>query len=170
VALLEASSAIVEALARERPAFTTDDVWAVLAQDTAGGADARTIANAFIRAERTGLIRNSRVGAYLRGTQAHRRWLTVWLSTALAASPEDAAVYAATAYGRQIADRAVTERFPVIGDAGGSEAIFGPQPFGRTMLPRPSVFDGPERATPSRGGDGSACRRSTACRPQDPPE
>jgi hypothetical protein len=94
VALLDASSAIVEALARERPAFTSDDVWAALAQDTAGDSDARAIANAFIRAERTGLVRNSRVGAYLRGTQAHRRWLTVWLSTALAASPEDAAVYA----------------------------------------------------------------------------
>jgi hypothetical protein len=92
--LLDAAFAVVQALAQHRPAFTSDDAWSALTRDDGDDADARAIANAFIRAERRGLVRNSRVGAYLRGKQAHRRWLTIWLSTALAASPEDAAVYA----------------------------------------------------------------------------
>jgi hypothetical protein len=61
----------VIAVADEAPAFTTDDVWARLGETS----DGRAIANALIRAEAEGRIRNSRIGVYLRGQQKHRRWL-----------------------------------------------------------------------------------------------
>ncbi len=91
---LDLDSAInaIAALAHERPAFTTDDVWHQLTTPS----DGRAIANAIIRAESRHLIRNSRIGAYLRGRQAHRRWLTIWLSVPLHADLADATAYASS--------------------------------------------------------------------------
>ena len=82
---------LVRTLATQPRAFTTDDVWARIAFR----GDGRMIANAMIAAERRGYIRNSYIGAYLRGSQAHRRWLSIWLSTTLNATANDAADYAA---------------------------------------------------------------------------
>ncbi len=64
------------AVAAEVPAFATDDVWARLGD----ASDGRAIANALMRAEAEGRIRNSRIGVYVRGRQKHRRWLSIWLS------------------------------------------------------------------------------------------
>ncbi len=66
---VEAALHAIVNLAASRPAFTTDDVWEVLPDVE----DGRAIANAFMRAEQSGVIRNSRIGAYRRGHQAHRR-------------------------------------------------------------------------------------------------
>lgn len=94
MSLLDRAYAAVATLARERGAFTTDDAWALLGTNADDDVDARTIANAFMRAERRGLIQNSYLGAYLRGRQAHRRWLTIWLSALRPGTPVDAADYA----------------------------------------------------------------------------
>lgn len=93
---LEFALTVIAELARTRRAFTTDDAWAVLPEV----GDGRAIANAMIRAERDGLIRNSHIGAYLRGHQAHRRWLSIWLSVASAGRIDDAAQLA-TSLARQ---------------------------------------------------------------------
>lgn len=82
-------------LTREQRAFTTDDVWAIVGAVD----DGRSIANAMLRAERAGEIVNSRVGAYLRGEQRHRRWLTVWIVPRTGGTLVDAAAYAATRFG-----------------------------------------------------------------------
>jgi hypothetical protein len=49
-----------------------------------------------IRAEREGYIRKSRIGTFVRGRQAHRRWLAVWLPATGGATDSDALAYART--------------------------------------------------------------------------
>jgi hypothetical protein len=99
-AVLDIDSAYqtVIAVAARMAAFTTDDVWARLGE----ASDGRAIANALIRAEAEGCIRNSRIGVYLRGRQKHRRWVAVWLSLSRGATDDDALIYA----------RAVTSTHP----------------------------------------------------------
>jgi hypothetical protein len=94
-AVLDIDSAYqtVIAVAVGMPAFTTDDVWARLGE----ASDGRAIANALLRAEAQGFIRNSPIGVYLRGRQMHRRWLAVWLSSNCGASDDDAFTYARSA-------------------------------------------------------------------------
>ena len=89
---VDAALRIITKLAASLPAFTTDDVWAQLDATH----DGRAIANAMIRAEREGHIRKSRIGTFVRGRQAHRRWLAVWLPATGGATDSDALAYART--------------------------------------------------------------------------
>jgi hypothetical protein len=86
-------SALLELCARER-AFTTDDIWMLVGRVD----DGRSIANAMVRAERDGVIVNSRLGAYMRGQQKHLRWLTVWVVPQNGGTVVDAAEYAAARF------------------------------------------------------------------------
>jgi hypothetical protein len=62
-------------------------VWGALEGPKDG--DRRAIANAFIGAQRARLVRNSGMGVYLRGAQAHRGGLRCGLPTSAVALPAD---------------------------------------------------------------------------------
>lgn len=87
---IEVAVAAIRSITKRRRAFTTDDVWELLPKV----ADGRMISNAIIYAERQGYIRSSMIGTYLRGRQEHKRWLTIWLSSTLLATLDDATAYA----------------------------------------------------------------------------
>lgn len=98
MALADEAYTVIARLARQRRAFSSEDAWNALEHDH--DEDARAVANGFIRAEREQLVRNSLLGVYIRGRQAHRRWLAVWLSVPLSGTFDDATAYARDAQRR----------------------------------------------------------------------
>jgi hypothetical protein len=78
-------------LARDRRAFTVNDVWDKLgALPTNANA---LVTSALTTALRDGIIRQSLAAIYTQGRTAHRRYVTIWLSTQQRGTPEDAAAY-----------------------------------------------------------------------------